>query len=89
MQLYPIKDTSSSTIVKCLFIYITTFVRPVIFSDLGPQINSHIYNKFNDSLGIKIFHSSSGRPQSNAISERINAPIKYSVSTLMKKRSFL
>ena len=86
IQLYPLKDTTSSKIVKCLFTYITTFGRPsVILSDLGPQFNSHVYNKFNDSLGIKIIHSSPARPQSNAISERINTSIKYSISTLIEE----
>lgn len=44
-----------------------------------------MYNKFTDTLSIKILHSSVSRSQSNAISERVNKSIKYSVTTLFQE----
>ena len=86
VELYPLNTITADKIVKCLFSYITSFGRPaLILSDLGTQYTSQIYNIFNDTLGIKILHTSVARPQANSISERINTSIKYSITTLQQE----
>ena len=60
LEFHALKDISFPNIVKRLFNYITTYDRPfVILSDLG----SHVYNVFNDALGIKILYSSVAHPR--------------------------
>lgn len=84
LELFALRSTATEKIVHCLLNYFTTFGRPsVILSDLGTQFTSQVYNKFNEMLGIKILHSSSAHPQSNAIAERVNASIKNSINILL------
>lgn len=84
LELFPLKSTTTNIIVQCLLQYFTTFGRPsTMLSDLGKQFTSQIYDQFHKILGIKIAHSSTGHPQANAISERVNRSIKYSIHTLL------
>lgn len=85
LQLFPLLSITSSAVIHALFSYIATHGRPsVILTDLGTQFTSEVFHKFNLSLGIKLNHTSTGRPQANAISERINTSIKSTISCLLE-----
>lgn len=86
IELYPTKSPSSQTVVDALTQYITTYGRPsALMCDLGSQFTAQISNHFLKSLKISLVHSSSGHPQTNGSSERINTSIKSSIATLDKE----
>jgi transposase InsO family protein len=86
LELFPLRSTTTNVIVQCLLQYFAAYGRPtILLSDLGKQFTSQIHEQFLKILGIKIAHSSAGHPQANAISERVNTSIKYSINTLLQE----
>lgn len=83
IEVYPIKSPSSQSVVDALTSYVTTYGRPAaLMSDLGSQFTAHITNHFLKSLKVSLVHSSSGHPQTQGSSERINTSLKSSIATL-------
>jgi transposase InsO family protein len=83
LELYPTRSITASIMADKIFKYITTYGRPSqILTDLGPQFKSEIFHHLNKTFGIRLIHTTTGRPQANAISERINQSIKATIQAL-------
>jgi transposase InsO family protein len=83
LELYPITKIDANTVAEKIFKYITTFGRPaIILTDLGTQFTAQVFESLNAAFGIKLLHTTTGRPQANAISERINTSIKSTVAAI-------
>ena len=86
LELYALNNITSNAVIKALFQYIATHGRPAkILTDLGTQFCSEIFNKFNEAFKINLRHSSTGHPESNSISERVNLSIKSTIKSLAKE----
>lgn len=48
-----------------------------------------VFPIFNQSLGMKLIHTSSGRPRANPLRRRINTEIKYIIRELQESHSFI
>lgn len=84
LELYPVNAINSDAIANAMLQYISVHGRPtLILSDLGTQLTSDAFESLNRAIGIKLIHSSSGHPQANAVSERINSSIKSTIKTLI------
>lgn len=84
--LYHLQNLTANTMVKHLLNYFSLFGRvSMILSDLGTQFNSEIFHTINSELGIKVIHTTSGHPQHNSVSERLNLAIKSSINTLREQ----
>lgn len=86
LELYPLARITTEAVTKHVFDYIASYGRPsMILTDLGTQFCSETFEKINETLGIKLMHTSSGRPQCNAVSERVNLGIKTTILSLMQE----
>lgn len=84
LELMILNNLSARPVVECLLWYITTYGRPaLILTDLGTQFTSECFDKFSELMGVKLIHTSSGHPEANAISERVNLSIKNSIKSLV------
>nr|XP_042912660.1 uncharacterized protein LOC122272744 isoform X1 [Parasteatoda tepidariorum] len=72
--------------VQHLLNYMSLFGRvTMILSDLGTQFNCEVFHTINSELGIKVIHTTSGHPQLNSVSERINTSLKSSLIALREQ----
>ena len=86
LELYPLRTVTANTIVKALFHYICSYGRPaLILTDLGPQFTAEVFRLFNSSIGIKLSYTTTGRPEANSVSERINCAIKSTIRALQQE----
>lgn len=84
IELYPLTRITTDAVTDCLFDYITSYGRPAsILTDLGTQFTSEVFDSISKILGIKLMHTTTGHPQANALSERINTSIKSTVKCLL------
>lgn len=83
MELYPVKNVTAGKVAEKIFKYICAYGRPAqILTDLGSQFNSAVFHNLNEVFQINLMHCSSGHPQANGISERINSSIKATIQAL-------
>ncbi|XP_054709022.1 uncharacterized protein K02A2.6-like [Uloborus diversus] len=86
MQLYQMSNISAESVTKHLFTYISIFGRPAVnLTDLGSQFTAEMCETLSKTLGIKLRHTSSGRPQANGKSERINTGIKATILAMQEE----
>lgn len=86
LQLYSMHNITASTVASKLMQYISSHGRPTsILTDLGSQFTSTIFKVITKSLGIHLRHTTTGHPQANSISERVNSAIKSSVNSLTQQ----
>jgi hypothetical protein len=83
LELYILNSITANAVADKFLQYISTHGRPSqVLSDLGTQFNSRIFYIINRTLQINILYASTGRPQANSISERINFSIKSCIAAL-------
>lgn len=83
LEMKILTNLTSRVVVDSLLWYVTTYGRPsLLLTDLGTQFTAECFEKFNELIGTKLIHTSSGHPEANAISERVNLSIKTSIKSL-------
>jgi transposase InsO family protein len=86
LELYPLRKIDANSVALKIFKYITTFGRPsLILTDLGTQFTAETFKNLNNMFGIDLIHTTTGRPQANAISERINTSIKNTINAFQSE----
>ena len=86
LELYQTSNITANVVIQSLMDYVSTHGRPTkIQTDLGTQFTSEAVRKFVDAFGICLNFCTTGHPQANGISERVNSSIKSTIKCLSQE----
>ena len=76
-EVFPLRRITSQNIVKALSKFFTQYGIPrVVQSDLGSNFTSNLFKQTMDELGVRQYHSTACRPESQGALERFHQTLK-------------